>query len=370
MKLLLVIVGLFLLPLLAFADQKGGTSAILPQQFAGWQQSGAPKLSTDPAVADPTNAALLKEYGFTDFESATYTRDDGRKLTIKAARFGDASGAYGAFTYYRSPEMLKEEIGNQGASLNERVLFYRGNVLIDAVFQALSAMSASELRELAGDVPLPAGSAQNLATFLSYVPHGSSEKGTAKYVVGPVGLDKIGSPLSPSLVDFGTGAEVALGTYGSSNGDAKMMLISYPTPQVAGAHLRAIEATQNGQPGNPAFYTKRTGPMVVLVAGVSRGDAQSLLASVNYDANVTWNERNPFDKRNNIGNIVWNALLLCGILIVLMLVAGVAFGGVRVALSRFFANKHAAQGEDVEFISLHLEEAPKPAPHPGVKSLN
>ena len=66
------------------------------------------------SVADSANAALLKEYGFTDFESGTYTRDDGRKLDLKAIRFADASGAYGAFTYYKMPQMLKESIPDQG----------------------------------------------------------------------------------------------------------------------------------------------------------------------------------------------------------------------------------------------------------------
>src|SRR5579872_2531545 len=106
---------------------------ILPTQFAGWQISGPTHSSTDPAVADAANAALLKEYGFTDFESGTYTRDDGRKLTLKAARFADATGAYGSFTYYKLPQMLKETIPDQAASLNERVLFYRGNILVDVV---------------------------------------------------------------------------------------------------------------------------------------------------------------------------------------------------------------------------------------------
>ena len=74
---------------------------ILPAAFGGWQRIGSSQTSNNPAVADPTNAALLKEYGFTDFEGATYARDDGRKLRIKAARFDDASGAYGAFTFYK-----------------------------------------------------------------------------------------------------------------------------------------------------------------------------------------------------------------------------------------------------------------------------
>ena len=130
--------------------------------------------SKDPAVADPVNAALLKEYGLTDFESGTYTRDDGRKVALKAARFADASGAYGAFTYYKMPQMLKESIPDQGASLNERVLFYRGNILVDAVFEKLTAMSAAELRELVGGAcPCPPGNARNLPIL----PAVSSEAG-------------------------------------------------------------------------------------------------------------------------------------------------------------------------------------------------
>src|ERR1700733_5154885 len=66
---------------------------ILPRQFAGWQMAGDARTNTDPMGADNLNAALLKEYGFTDFASATYNRDDGHKVSIKAARFIDASGA-------------------------------------------------------------------------------------------------------------------------------------------------------------------------------------------------------------------------------------------------------------------------------------
>src|SRR5712692_2612798 len=94
-------------PAFAAGSQAG---PILPKQFAGWQVSGSVRPSKDPAAADPVNAALLREYGFSDFESATYARDDGRKLTLKAGRFGDASGAYGAFTYYKMPQMLTEKI--------------------------------------------------------------------------------------------------------------------------------------------------------------------------------------------------------------------------------------------------------------------
>jgi len=123
---------------------------ILPKEFAGWQIQGAAQASKDAAAADPTNAAVLKEYGFTDVESATYKSDDGRTLKIRAARFVDASGAFGAYSFYLQPEMARETIGDQGASLGPRVLFYRGHIVVDAAFSQLSVMSAAGLRELAG----------------------------------------------------------------------------------------------------------------------------------------------------------------------------------------------------------------------------
>jgi hypothetical protein len=356
----------FLIAAQVFAQKSAPATALLPKQFAGWQQSGTPRTSQDPAVADPVNASLLKEYGFTDFESASYTRDDGRKLTIKAIRFPDASGAYGAFTYYRAAGMPEEKIGDQGASLNERVLFYRGSVLVDAVFDKLSAMSASELRELSGTLPLPPGNDQNLATFLSYLPHDADQKSRTKYVLGPVGLQKINSPIPADLVDFNTGAEVAATTYSGASGDSTLLVISYPTPQLATGHLQAIEAAaqQNAkQPGSvPALapgqiFSKRTGPLVVLVAGAtSRDQAQSLLASVNYEANVTWNEKNPFDKRGNIGTIVVNALLLAAVVSILALIAGLGFGGARILAKKFFPNNALGRPDETEFIALHLQE--------------
>jgi hypothetical protein len=95
----------------------GQVQTLLPQQFGGWEMQGASHTSTDPAVADPTNAAVLKEYRFTDLASSTYTRDDGRTLKIRAARFADASGAFGAYTFYLQPGMAKEQINDQGASM-------------------------------------------------------------------------------------------------------------------------------------------------------------------------------------------------------------------------------------------------------------
>jgi hypothetical protein len=364
----------------AFAAEKPtpvlSSAAVLPPQFGGWELKGDIAKSDDPAAADQTNAPVLKEYGFQHFEKATYTRDDGRSLAIRAAVFADSSGAYGAFTYYASEEMAEETIGAQAAFLNNRVLFYQGNVLIDAVFDRMSVMSAAQLRQLAGLLPPAEGNKGNLPSLPTRLPkrtaETSLEKNTTKYILGPAALDRLGSPLPASLVDFKSGAEVVLGRYAVNAGDSTLMLVEYPTPQIAAERLRQIDASHQvtqQQPGVASivdvgpFFDTRTGPIIVIAAGpLSKSEARALMSSISYEADVTWNENTYVTKKDNLANFLFNAIILCGIVVGLALVAGVAFGGLRLLVKRLFPDSVFDRRETMEIISLHLEDEPRRLP--------
>ena len=351
--------------------------AILPQAFAGWQMQGAPQTSSDAATADPTNAPVLREYRFTDVASAIYTRDDGRTLRVRAARFADASGAFGAYTFYLHPEMNKEQVGDQGASMGDRVLFYRGHVLIDAQFSKETPMSGSELRELAGALPHPGGSAGNLPSFIQFLPSRHYIANTQKYVMGPIVLASLELPITPDQVDFGASSELTLGHYQTPSGEATLVLISYPTPQLAAEHLRRIEAAHGVADSNHSgvstingsgtFFDKRSGPIVAVASGgISDSDAKSLLGMVNYEASVTWNTPSSDPQVHDLYMLILNIVILCAILGGLAVIAGVAFGGVRILMKRLYPDKVFDRSEQMEFISLHLTEtAVKGAPTRG-----
>jgi hypothetical protein len=362
-------ISLILMPVLCLlCAAQAPSSSALPRQFAGWQLIGNARQSSDPAVADSINASLLKEYGFSGLESATYHRDDGRKLAIKIARFADATGAYGAFTYYLIPQMNLETIGDGAASLNERVLFHRGNLLVDAVFDRLTAMSAAELRELSGQLPLPASNLANLPGLPNYLPKENLAVNSAKFIVGPVGAQKTGAPLSPSLIDFSTGAEMVMATYRTASGESTLTLISYPTPQIAAERLKRIAATESAENAAPKLEARRSGPLAIVATGPSSaGDKRSLLQSVNYEADVTWNEKTNFTKRDNLANLLVNIIVLCGILIGFSAIAGIAFGGARVVLRKFLPHRVFDRPEN-EFISLQLSENGQRKPETDVSS--
>jgi hypothetical protein len=372
LALQLVAISLAGMAFAAAANADSAAPPVLPKQFAGWQMQGAPQASKDPAAADPTNAPLLKEYGFTDVESAGYQSNDGRTLEIRAARFADASGAFGAFCFYLQPEMAEEEIGDRGASFNQRVLFFRGNILVEAVFSQLSVMSPASLRELAGLLPRPGGNKGTLPPLLAFVPHRGYIPNTEKYAEGPLALGAIGSPLPADLIDFAVNPEALLRRYSTPSGEATLMLIEYPTPALAAEHLRRIDAAHHAAPPQPGvtavenvgpFFDKRTGPIVAIAAGpLSQSDAQTLLGAVNYDASVTWNENTYFDKKNNVANLLVNIILLCIIVGAISLAAGVAFGGARVLLRRYFPGPVFGRADQDEFISLDLQDSTQRVP--------
>src|SRR5271168_1545849 len=80
----------------------------LPPSFAGWRSlQSAP---FDPAhmahIDDPAAAAAPREYGFVSGESTWYSHGLAN-LNVQAYRMKDASGAYGLYSYLRTPAMRR-----------------------------------------------------------------------------------------------------------------------------------------------------------------------------------------------------------------------------------------------------------------------
>ena len=86
------------------------------------------------------------------------------------------------------------------------------------------------------------------------------------------------------------------------------------------------------------------------------------MSSIAYEADVTWNENTYVSKKDNLANFLFNAIVLCGVVIGLALVAGIAFGGLRVVVKRFFPGSVFDRQEAMEIISLHLDDGPRTAP--------
>ncbi len=337
----------------ALFSQAKASAAILPEAFAGWELNGAPQLGTDPRKVDSASSSVLKEDRLTDFEVATYKHDD-RTIKVKAARFEDAAGAYAAFTFYRQPLMRSEEIGILAASLNERVLFFSGNILVDVQFDHVTGMSGAQLRELAAKLPAAKGPAAVLPTLPTHLPRKPLVAETARYLFGPAAYSALNINLSPELIDFSKSPQLMWARInGEEAGSAEVLLAEYPTPHIAIDKLAGFE--QLAPPSGGTSAARRSGPIIALVRGnISPRDASQILGSVNYDVNVTWNENAGQGKRDNIGNLVISALTLAAVLFLISIGVGAVFGFGRFYIPRFRPRKAGETRDDGEMIRLDL----------------
>ena len=325
---------------------------VLPPAFKGWKlDPGSTASSSDPAQADPTNAAVLQEYGFAGLETGTYVHN-GRKLQIRATRFNDASGAYGAFTFYVQPQMRVEKLGDRGAADSSRILFYRGNILVDAALDPANGASVADLRTLADALPRPQGNTSALPTLPDNLPQRSLISNSDHYIMGPAALERLEVPLPAGLLDFSKTPEIEYARYRSSNGEGNLTLVEYPTPQIARDRLQALQAAALA--GGP-FHMKRSGPILAIVNGaIPDAEAESLLASVNYSANVTIDEPPKINDLQNRMRFLYGVTLLVVIVLSAGLIMGLAFGGFRIFAKRLFPNRGFDRPEEIEIIRLNL----------------
>ena len=81
-----------------------------------------------------------------------------------------------------------------------------------------------------------------------------------------------------------------------------------------------------------------------------------MLASVNYEADVTYNEPTFLSRRDNIGVLIVGIFGLIGLILAVALVFGVAFGGVRVVLKKLYPHRFFDRPEDANVITLNLRD--------------
>jgi hypothetical protein len=343
---------------------------LLPTDFAGWTLSAPVQESASPEAADAANASVLKEYGFQQFASAHYANGD-NKLSVRAIRFQDASGAYGAFTFFRRPGSIEEQIGRTAAWDGSHVLFWNGATLVDATLDHVSPMTASELRELAKDLPQPPSSANVAPPLPGYLPRQDLEAGLTHYSLGPEAYARSGGVLPVALVDFGsTSAEAVTANYSNREGSGQLTLLIYPTPQLASARLRVIDAflkagnTQAAWPqalaesSSGSLLTRRSGPIVAVVSGsLPAATAHKLLNQINYQADVVWNNPSGYvSEGSKVARLILGIFALTGILGGAAILLGLFLGGGR-AIYRIIRGKPAsAFREETEFIRLNLED--------------
>jgi hypothetical protein len=246
---------------------------------------------------------------------------------------------------------------------------------VDAQFSRISAMSASELRELAATIPVPNGSKSLAPPILSNLPQKDMDGQSTHYALGPAGYAGPAGAANPtgvlpaSLIGFERGAETATASYKLQSGPATLTLINYPTPQMAAAqakemaeYLKAGNSPQHPfttalQNSNPAaLEVRRSGPLVAVVSGDPiPEEAHKLIETVHYEADMSSLPGGPNHVVQNFAKLILGIIVLVVVMFVAALVVALFLGGGRAAF-RVMRGKPASSMFDDEFTRLDLRE--------------
>jgi len=303
---------------------------------------------------------VFQEDGLTRGDKETYAQMSGThdSIQIQAYEFGDATGAFAAYTYLRKPTdrpVTGSHLGKEAVEDGDTVLLWDGRTVVVAEFHGERRIA--DLQDLIPVLPKiggPKGLAPMLPTLL---PAKGLEPETLKYALGPASYQAMGGVLPPAIVGFDKSAEVATARYA---GKGTLTLLLYPTPQISGEHGREIVAEMNRE-GTKAGTVKlrREGPLLAMTTGAwTPGEAQKIVEGVHLHDELTWNKPFPVDFHSEVrktASLLSNILILTGVLFLAAVILALFFGGGR-ALIRVLQGKPAAT--EPEFLHIDLREGP------------
>ena len=335
---------------------------ILPASFAGWTLSTR-TVFTPLEAAGPNGgaAAATTEYGFVSGEEGDYARG-AEKLQAQVYRMKDASGAYGEYSYLRTPDMRDSELARQSCMSRGRALVLSGNLVLDIRGSDLPRIEP-QLHFLADMVSTHAEMGAG-PTLSRYLPAADMVARSDHYVLGPAALDQFFPVALGDSLGFANGAEAELANYRLGDNNLTLLVADFPTPGLAASQLAEMQKKFNvngSNPGqnSPELFAKRSLTLLVIVSGASsQAQADTLLNRVQSTMQFTWNEpTSPLPGLvpiSVIGSLIVGTVVIC----VFAAVASLAFGGLRLLVKRLLPDRVFDRSSELQILQLGLSSKP------------
>lgn len=339
------------------------TQALLPSSLGEWT---SPKgVSLTPREIDKLageDAAILREFGVTGAEQRSYS-SGGRTVEVTVYLFPDSSAAYGAFSFLRTDAVPLEwhpSTSERRRSV-ERVLL--GNFILEISGNGLEAQR-NALKDLQTRI-LMWSDGTPYPTLIQSLPTKGMVRGSERYLLSAPSLALVFPFEQSDWASFQYGAEAQVARYRTKGKQTTLLLISYPTPQAAqlkqaelGRWLN-VNDSETAPTNRPVAYVRRIlSVLAIAIDAESPEVAKSLLENVQFQPNFSWNEPGHRATDPPIVFTIYRIIVGTGVLLAFTLVAGIAFGGVRIVTKFFFPGKVFDRSATMDIIQLGLTSKP------------
>ena len=366
-------VGLFLATLV-LAALPASAQGILPGSFGGWSGNvraglAPPVLPSGDSVA--ANGAALqeaarREYGFVSGENADYNRGSD-EMQVNLYRMKDPSGAYGLYSYLRASDMPHADFTEHSSMSREHALVLTGNIVVEVAGKDLPKNGAA-LKALVAAV-VPHAESGLLPTIGDRMPTKGFVDRTDKYVLGPSTLNEFFPLADGDWLGFSQGAEAETAKYRVNGHELNLVIADFPTPQTAAKKVAELQKKfnineskgvndSNGDGRAKPLYARRAMTLVAIVSGAAtKKEADAILDQLESGTEITWNEPTFQFKEPGIGVMIVGAITGTGVICLFAIIAGLAFGGVRLVVKRA-TNRVFDRPDQVQVLQLGLSSKP------------
>jgi uncharacterized protein DUF6599 len=323
---------------------------VLPHQLGSWTCKG-----TDVLPATPFLPEINKEAGQTTSEACEYS-SGATGVQVKLDKYGDPSGAYEAYTAYLNTNMQPSILGPGTAIDKDLLIALEGDFVLSV--QPTPNISAADLQTLAQTVNKRANPTP-LPPIRTFLPGQGLVQGTQRYALGPAAFraaaESLGKPDFAALADlagFAKGAEAMVGRYGQG---AVLILIDYPTPQLAELYRHHLEPALPESAKAAGMTIERKDSLLSIVTPPATPlYARTLRGSIDYGTQLTWNEPSATATDPPWSVILYHIFLGTGVFMIMAVAFGIAFGGVRIFVKRLLPGKVFDRPERMEVLQLGL----------------
>jgi hypothetical protein len=182
-----------------------------------------------------------------------------------------------------------------------------------------------------------------------HLPPANLIQGSDRYIVDASGIGRELN-LDPQTLGFDDSVEVATADYRVDGKNAHLVLLLYPTQQIA---KKYEDQWATSAPDDLAFR-KRVGALLALVRRAPDVSvAKAILDGVNYETQVTWDQPRP---DLSLREVILTIVTFIGVALLFTVVAGLSFGGLRVFVKARYPDRVFDRSQDMEIIQLKLTQ--------------
>ncbi len=302
---------------------------------------------------------LFLDVGFDNYVRRDYRVGDSN-LSIEVITLRDNRAAYSLLTLLRDSAIQKGPPGDAFAADAKSIRFAQARVWV----RIQSGRTHEDLLErIANSVSRCLGAVRQAApSLVAHLPKLGYDASTLRYYPGTKSYQSYTGSSAPRYFKTNWDMEIAQARYSLENYSGVLLLLSFPTSQVAEEYFAELATPEErARTGENRIYAKRAGPLVALLDGTyDPGSADRILSTLSFSYSIRWIYEKPVKPATIWGlpvgilGTVVKSFFFVVLLCVISIVAGAGFAIFRVVLRRYAPHNTLDNPERTEITRLRL----------------